>query len=401
MSVPNASAAPARPAAAFGRHLAAYLEVCKPKVVTAIVFTAVVGMFLAVPGMVPVDILLAGTIGIGLGAAAGAAFNHAVERRIDAAMARTRNRPVVSGILAPRSVTVFACILAAGSAGVLLLWVNWLTAALTLVSTTAYAVVYTVWLKPATPQNIVIGGAAGAMPPVIGWAAVTGAVDPHSLLLFLIIFAWTPPHFWALAIHRRNEYAAADVPMLPVTHGVAFTRLQILLYTLLLLVASLLPYVTRMSGIVYLAGAVALGAGFVYYALALMFRDDPAPSDANVRVLDPLSVRHLRLPAGGPSLPVEDGLIGPRGGLGVRTAVRRRYSLSSTSAPAPRERERALAGTRTRPAAARMARQSPGSRRSPAASESAWCASRSEVVRREAEGPRRCPPRSGPCTATI
>ena len=276
MSVPNASAAPARPAAVFGRHLAAYLEVCKPKVVAAIVFTAVVGMFLAVPGMVPVDILLAGTIGIGLGAAAGAAFNHAVERRIDAAMARTRNRPVVSGILAPRSVTVFACLLAAGSASVLLLWVNWLTAALTLVSTTAYAVVYTVWLKPATPQNIVIGGAAGAMPPVIGWAAVTGAVDPHSLLLFLIIFAWTPPHFWALAIHRRNEYAAADVPMLPVTHGVAFTRLQILLYTLLLLVASLLPYVTRMSGIVYLVGAVALGAGFVYYALALMFRDDPA-----------------------------------------------------------------------------------------------------------------------------
>ena len=191
-------------------------------------------------------------------------------------MARTRNRPVVAGVLAPRSVTVFACILAAASVGVLLVWVNWLTAALTLVSTTAYAVVYTVWLKPATPQNIVIGGAAGAMPPVIGWTAVTGAVDPHALLLFLIIFAWTPPHFWALAIHRRSDYAAADVPMLPVTHGVAFTRLQILLYTLLLLVASVLPYVTRMSGIVYLAGAVVFGAVFVYYALALMFRDDPA-----------------------------------------------------------------------------------------------------------------------------
>lgn len=276
MTVPNASAASARPAGALGRHITAYVEVCKPKVVAAIVFTAVVGMFLAVPGMVPLDVLLAGTAGIGLGAAAGAAFNHAVERRIDAAMARTRNRPVVSGILAPRTVTVFACILAAGSASVLLLWVNWLAAALTLVSTTVYAVVYTVWLKPATPQNIVIGGAAGAMPPVIGWAAVTGAVDPHAMLLSLIIFAWTPPHFWALAIHRRSEYAAADVPMLPVTHGVAFTRLQILLYTLLLLVASLLPYVTRMSGIVYLVGAVALGAGFVYYALALMFRDDPS-----------------------------------------------------------------------------------------------------------------------------
>ena len=277
MTVPRASAAAADSEPMPLRHwFTAYLEVCKPKIVVTIVFTAVVGMFLAVPGMVPVDILLAGAAGIGLGAAAGAAFNHAVERRIDTAMARTRNRPVVAGVLAPRSVTVFACILAAASVGVLLVWVNWLTAALTLVSTTAYAVVYTVWLKPATPQNIVIGGAAGAMPPVIGWAAVTGAVDPHSLLLFLIIFAWTPPHFWALAIHRRNEYAAADVPMLPVTHGVAFTRLQILLYTLLLLVASVLPYVTRMSGIVYLAGAVVFGAGFVYYALALMFREDPA-----------------------------------------------------------------------------------------------------------------------------
>ena len=272
--MPNAETAQAGPAGALGRHLAAYAEVCKPKVVAAIVFTAVVGMFLAVPGMVPLDILFAATAGIGLGAAAGAAFNHAVERRIDAVMARTRNRPVVSGVLASGSVTVFACILAAGSVAVLLTWVNWLTAALTLISTTAYAVVYTVWLKPATPQNIVIGGAAGAMPPVIGWTAVTGAVDPHSLLLFLIIFAWTPPHFWALAIHRRNEYAAADVPMLPVTHGVAFTRLQILFYTVLLLVASLLPYVTRMSGVVYLAGAIALGTGFVYYALALMFRDD-------------------------------------------------------------------------------------------------------------------------------
>ena len=276
MTVPRAGAAAADSGPIPVRQsFAAYLEVCKPKIVVTIVFTSVVGMFLAVPGMVPVDILLAGAAGIGFGAAAGAAFNHAVERRIDTLMARTRNRPLVAGVLAPRSVTVFASILAAVSAGVLLAWVNWLTAALTLVSTTAYAVVYTVWLKPATPQNIVIGGAAGAMPPVIGWAAVTGSVDPHALLLFLIIFAWTPPHFWALAIHRRGEYAAADVPMLPVTHGVAFTRLQILLYTLLLLVASVLPYVTRMSGIVYLAGAVIFGAGFVYYALALMFRDDP------------------------------------------------------------------------------------------------------------------------------
>lgn len=275
MTGPRASAATAEPGPTSVRHcITACIEVCKPKIVVTIVFTAVVGMFLAVPGMVPVDILLAGSVGIGLGAAAGAAFNHAVERRVDAVMARTRNRPVVSGVLAPRTVTVFACLLAVASVGVLLAWVNWLAAALTLVSTTAYAVVYTVWLKPATPQNIVIGGAAGAMPPVIGWVAVTGAVDPHALLLFLIIFAWTPPHFWALAIHRRSEYAAADVPMLPVTHGVAFTRLQILFYTLLLLVASLLPYVTRMSGVVYLAGAAVFGAGFVYYALALMFRND-------------------------------------------------------------------------------------------------------------------------------
>lgn len=285
MTVPRAGAATADPGApsdsprdapSARRFLAALVEVCKPKIVATIVFTAVVGMFLAVPGMAPIDLLLAGSVGIGLGAAAGAAFNHAVEARVDAVMARTRNRPVVSGALAPRTVAVFACVLAACSTGVLLVWVNWLTAALTLLSTTAYAVVYTVWLKPATPQNIVIGGAAGAMPPVIGWAAMTGAVDPHALLLFLIIFAWTPPHFWALAIHRRSEYAAADVPMLPVTHGVPFTRLQILFYTVLLLVASVLPYVTRMSGVVYLAGAVIFGAGFVYYALALLFRDDPA-----------------------------------------------------------------------------------------------------------------------------
>ena len=266
----------ARPAAPFGRYLVAYAEVCKPKVVAAIVFTALVGMFLAVPGMVPLHALLAGTAGIALGAAAGAAFNHAVERRIDARMARTRDRPVASGALGRRAVTVFAGALAACSAVILLMWVNWLTAALTLISTTVYAVVYTVWLKPATPQNIVIGGAAGAMPPILGWTAATGAIDPHALLLFLIIFAWTPPHFWALAIHRRNEYAAAGVPMLPVTHGVAFTRLQILLYTMLLLVASVLPYVTRMSGLVYLVGAAVFGAGFVYYAIALMFRDDPS-----------------------------------------------------------------------------------------------------------------------------
>ena len=272
----TAAASVPPPEVSLGRYLAAYLEVCKPKVVAVIVFTAVVGMFLAVPGMVPLDALFAGVVGIAFGASSGAAFNHVVEHRIDAHMARTRERPLVSGVLGRRAVTVFASGLAAASTVVLLVWVNWLTAALTLASTTVYAVVYTIWLKPATPQNIVIGGAAGATPPVLGWTAATGAVDPHALLLFLIIFAWTPPHFWALAIHRRNEYAAAGVPMLPVTHGVAFTRLQILLYTMLLLVASLLPYVTRMSGLVYLVGAIGFGAGFVYYALALLYRDDPA-----------------------------------------------------------------------------------------------------------------------------
>ena len=276
MTASPATVPAVRTLASFGRHLAAYAEVCKLKVVAVIVFTALVGMFLAVPGMAPLHALLAGTVGIGLGAAAGAAFNHAVERHVDARMARTRDRPVASGALGRRAAAIFACVLAAGSAVVLLVWVNWLTAALTLISTIVYAVVYTVWLKPATPQNIVIGGAAGAMPPVLGWTAATGAIDPHALLLFLIIFAWTPPHFWALAIHRRNEYAAAGVPMLPVTHGVAFTRLQIFLYTVLLLVASVLPYVTRMSGLVYLAGAAVFGAGFVYYAVALMFRDDPS-----------------------------------------------------------------------------------------------------------------------------
>lgn len=254
------------------RRLAAGLEVCKPKIALMITFTAVVGMFLAVPGMPPLDVLFACAAGIWLGAAAGAAFNHAVDRRIDTLMARTRERPVAAGTLSHRAVVVFACALTVLSTAVLLIWVNWLAALLTVLSMIAYAVVYTVWLKPATPQNIVIGGVAGAMPPVIGWTAVTGAIDPYALLLFLIIFVWTPPHFWALAIHRRAEYATAGVPMLPVTHGVEFTRLQILLYTILVFVASLLPFVTRMSGLVYLVGALALGAGFIYHGCALMLR---------------------------------------------------------------------------------------------------------------------------------
>ncbi len=248
-----------------------YLALCKPKVVALIVFTAVVGMFLATPGMVPLSALLFGTVGIALAAAAGAAFNHVIDRRIDAVMARTRGRPIAAGRLPQVNAVVFASLLALLSGALLVTQVNVLTAVLTLASMVGYSVVYTVFLKRATPQNIVIGGAAGAMPPVLGWTAVTGSLDPHALLLFLIIFTWTPPHFWALAIHRQEEYARADIPMLPVTHGVAFTRVQIVLYTLALFAVSLLPFVTSMSGPVYLGGAVFLGIGFLAHALRLHF----------------------------------------------------------------------------------------------------------------------------------
>lgn len=251
-----------------------YLELTKPKVVILIVFTAVIGMFLSTPGMVPLDALLFGTLGIGLSAASGAAFNHVVDERIDALMARTHRRPLPTGHLDRRAALVFATLL--GVVSVLMLWllVNPLTALLSLASMVGYSLVYTVFLKRATPQNIVIGGAAGAMPPVLGWVAVTGSVDPHALLLFLIVFVWTPPHFWALAIHRHGDYARASIPMLPVTHGIAYTRLQILLYTMLLLVVSLLPFITRMSGWPYLLGALLLGGGFLRYAWLLYVRPE-------------------------------------------------------------------------------------------------------------------------------
>jgi len=254
------------------RDLAA---LCKIKVVALIVFTAVVGMFLATPGAVPLDVLVFGTLGIGLMAASAAAINHLVDRRIDAEMARTRHRPLPTGHVNPRQCLAFAMAIGTLGMAMLYLFVNPLTAWLTLFALVGYAVIYTLYLKRATPQNIVIGGAAGAAPPVLGWTAVTGTLDPHALLLFLIIFVWTPPHFWALAIHRRNEYAAVDVPMLPVTHGVDFTRLQVLLYTVLLVAVSVLPFVTHMSGWLYLAGALLLGAGFLRHALRLM-RDDAA-----------------------------------------------------------------------------------------------------------------------------
>lgn len=262
------------PAVACGSVWRECYELCKPKVVALIVFTAMVGMFLATPGMVPWSALVFGTLGIGLAASAAAAINHIVDQKADAAMARTCDRPLPSGRLSNREAMLFAVSIGVLAMAILFFLVNPLTAALTFASLIGYAVVYTMYLKRATPQNIVIGGAAGAAPPVLGWTAVTGQVDPNSLLLFLIIFAWTPPHFWALAIHRREEYAKVDIPMLPVTHGVQFTRLHILLYTVILCAVSLLPFVTRMSGIFYLGGALALGAGFLYYAVQLYRSSD-------------------------------------------------------------------------------------------------------------------------------
>jgi protoheme IX farnesyltransferase len=251
-----------------------YIELCKPKVVALIVFTAVVGMFLAVPGWPPLPEFLAGTLGIGLAAASAAAINHLLDQRIDAVMARTRNRPLPTGQLGVNQVLTFALALGVISMTVLVLWVNVLTALLTFLSLIGYAIVYTVWLKRATPQNIVIGGAAGAAPPVLGWAAVTGAIDHNALILFLIIYVWTPPHFWALAIHRRQDYAAVDIPMLPVTHGVPFTRLHIFLYTILLVIVTTMPYLTGMSGPIYLAGVSVLNLGFLWYAFRLLREND-------------------------------------------------------------------------------------------------------------------------------
>jgi protoheme IX farnesyltransferase len=252
-----------------------YYELGKPRVVALIVFTAVVGMFLAVPGLPPLPALLWGTLGIGLAATSAAAINQVVDRRFDEQMARTMGRPIPSGAVTTVQALVYAT--AVGCLSMLLLWhlVNPLTAALTFASLIGYAVLYTVWLKHVTPQNIVIGGAAGAAPPVLGWAAVTGSVEPHALLLFLIIFAWTPPHFWALAIARRDDYARTGIPMLPVAYGVEFTRLHILLYTILLVIVTLLPYLTGMTGLIYLAAAAVLGTGFIRRAVALRRADAP------------------------------------------------------------------------------------------------------------------------------
>jgi protoheme IX farnesyltransferase len=256
-------------------HWQDYLELTKPKVVALILLTAAIGMFLSTPVMVPWQILLFGNLGIGLCAASAAAINHLVDSRIDAEMARTRNRPLAQGRVPTRNAIVFA--LALGLTGVLILifLVNPLTAILTVGGLIGYAFVYTLFLKRATPQNIVIGGLAGAIPPLLGWTAVTNEVHPHALLLVVIVFAWTPPHFWALAIHRRDDYAKVDIPMLPVTHGIPYTRLHVLLYTILLFVVTLLPFAVGMLGPLYLLGAVVLGSGFLYWAIVLYRGNNP------------------------------------------------------------------------------------------------------------------------------
>ena len=252
-----------------GSTFHAYYELTKPRVVALIVFTAIVGMFLSVDGMVPVSILICGALGIGLSAASGAAFNHLLDRRADQIMARTSGRPLPTGMVETTPAIVFAAGLAVASMLILVAMVNTLTAVLSFASMIGYAVVYTVWLKHATPQNIVIGGAAGAMPPVLGWTAVTGEVASDALLLFLIIFCWTPPHFWALALYRQEEYAAAGIPMLPVTHGRRYTLLQMVLYTVLLLAVSVLPFATGMSGAMYFVGALVLGVIFLVFVVRL------------------------------------------------------------------------------------------------------------------------------------
>ncbi|MDG0992301.1 MAG: heme o synthase [Luminiphilus sp.] len=255
-----------------------YLELTKPRVVALMIVTALIGMCMAVPGWVPWQPLVLGNLGIALCAGAAAAINHIVDERIDLQMARTQTRPVATGRISQRDAILFATALALLGVWVLVVWVNVLTAVLTVASLIGYAFIYTMFLKRATPQNIVIGGLAGAAPPLLGWTAVTGEVHGHALLLVLIIFAWTPPHFWALAIHRREEYATVGIPMLPVTHGVGFTALHILLYTIIMFLITLMPFATHMSGIIYLVGAIVLGIIFLYWSVEIMRgRNENAP----------------------------------------------------------------------------------------------------------------------------
>ena len=272
-----------------GSRIYQFYQLTKPRVVSLIVFTAIIGMLLAVPGMVALQPFVAGSIGIALVAGAAAAMNCLIEQKIDAVMARTRARPLPLGQLNSMQTLVFGSIVGGIGLVILYIWVNALTMWLTLATFVGYAVIYTVILKPMTPQNIVIGGASGAMPPVLGWAAMTGEVTAEALTLFLIIFAWTPPHFWALALYRRDEYAKAGVPMLPVTHGEKFTRLNVLLYTIILVACSLLPFTVKLSGLIYLASALALGAGFMVYAIRI-YRDY---SDALARKTFRFSIIYL------------------------------------------------------------------------------------------------------------
>ena len=255
-----------------------YYEMCKPRVVMLMILTSLVGMFLAVPGMVPVDVLVLGNLGIALVAGSGAVVNHLIDRKIDVVMKRTHNRPIPQGRVDPLQAGVFAAVIGLAGMAILLLWVNPLSAWLTLASFIGYAFIYTGYLKHATPQNIVIVGLAGAMPPLLGWSAVTGTIEADAVVLVLIIFAWTPPHFWALAIHRKEEYAKSGVPMLPVTHGERVTKIHITVYTAILVVISVIPYFSGMSSLLYLTAALALGAGFMFWSLKLM--RSPVPSTA-------------------------------------------------------------------------------------------------------------------------
>ena len=263
----------------FTSHLTAnwrdYYEMCKPRVVMLMILTSLVGMFLAVPGMVAVDVLLFGNLGIALVAASGAVVNHFIDRKIDIKMKRTHNRPLPQGRVDARGTIIFAITIGVMGMAILLVWVNPLCAWLTLASFIGYAFIYTGYLKHATPQNIVIGGLSGAMPPLLGWSAVTGSIEPDALILVLIIFAWTPPHFWALALHRKDEYAKSGVPMLPVTHGEQVTKVHIIAYTGILLVVSSMPYFSGMSGVFFLACAMILGAGFLFFSWLLMIRPGP------------------------------------------------------------------------------------------------------------------------------
>lgn len=251
-----------------------YYDLCKPKVVALLLLTSIVGVVLASPPWeISLFTLVVSTLGIGLAAAAGAVINQVVERENDARMARTEGRPLPQGRVTQQNAFIFAVLLAAASVFILTAWVNVLTAVLTFASMIGYAVIYTMYLKKATPQNIVIGGLAGATPPLLGWTSVTNSVDPHGLLLVLIIYTWTPPHFWALAIHRRDDYAKVNLPMLPVTHGIEFTKYSILGYTILMVLVTILPYLTYMRGLIYLGAALALGVYFLYMVLLLMFTE--------------------------------------------------------------------------------------------------------------------------------